>query len=257
MARNRKPAGGSVNNEWMNTYADMVTLLFAFFVLLYSMSSLDATKFNMLVKAIQSSNVSMDPIVIFKDPKNQTGEASGGNINIDDLDGDSLAQIYARLTEYTQEQGMENTIELSQGEGYVFISFSDNILFEPNSAHLRPETMEILNFIGYGIKSIEDEAGVICINGHTALIPDDPNYPVSDRLLSAARANAVLMHFEDEIKIDPAKLILMAFGKNYPITDADNNTEAGRARNRRVEILIQSENAIGANLETVYERLAG
>lgn len=252
MARKRRESGGSDSGAWMNTYADMVTLLLTFFILLYSMSSLDSTKFNIFVEAFTERTGEFDSFILYL-------EGIGAESDLQYADSPELVKIenlndvFERLDVYVRENNLEQNISVSQGDGYVFISFADDMLFEPNSARLNSSILEILHFIGQGIKSIEDEVEMISVNGHTAAIPGNPDYAVSDRLLSSDRANAVLMYFEEVMHIDSTKLVQIGFGKYKPLED--NETEEGRRRNRRVEILISSDNPITNQIDNVYEQL--
>jgi len=255
MARKKKSDdGGGGSGDWLNTYADMVTLLLTFFILLYSMSSMDAAKFDMLVAAFASDGNSDEKIVLHGEAEGEekTGAPVPGTTEVESEILD-LDDIYTALEAYIEEKSLQDSVQISQGEGYVFIRFMDDMLFEPNSARLKPADLEILNFVGYGIKSVQDKAEMIRIDGHTAAIPEDPNYAVSDRLLSSERSNRVLIYFEDTIGIAPEKLLQAGFGKWKPFVD--NTTEDGRQKNRRVEILISGENVISDELDTIYEKL--
>ncbi len=97
---------------------------------------------------------------------------------------------------------MADSVEISKGEGYVFIRLMDDMLFEPNRSVLKPEDREILQFVGNGIKSVQVDSKMISIHGHTAAIPNNPDYEVNDCILSAGRADAVLV-FYDVVGIDP------------------------------------------------------
>jgi chemotaxis protein MotB len=258
MARRKKDsARGPGSGDWLNTYADMVTLLLTFFILLYSMSSLDAAKFNMLVSAFTSDRSSSDQIVIFAQADGSledTASQAGPDSTNEEQEITDLEEVYLRLQEIIKESGAEDSVELSKGDGYVFISFMDEMLFQPNSARLKdPSNMEILSQVGYAIRMVEDEVELISVNGHTAAIPDDPNYPVSDRELSSQRADVVLMYLEDNVGVDGTKLLCVAWGKNRPI--AENTTAEGMSRNRRVEILISADNPIADQMDNVYEKL--
>lgn len=255
MARKKKAdGGGGGGGEWLNTYADMVTLLLTFFILLFSMSSLDAAKFNMLVNAFASTGESSDRIIIIAKPTEAVGQLDAdinGAVSIEDVQ--DLDSVFISILKYIEENGIQNQVEVSKGEGYVFIRFMDEMLFQPNSARLKNPNMEILNFVGIAIKSIENDVEMISVNGHTAEILENPNYAVSDRELSSARANVVLMYMEDSVGVDSSKLVQVACGKNMPF--ASNATQEGMAKNRRVEILISSDNPIADQLENVYEKL--
>lgn len=249
MARKKRDlSGGGGGGEWLNTYADMVTLLLTFFILLFSMSSLDAAKFNMLVTAF-SNSTSSAKIVVADDIGGE--EQDGLPLSSENIDA-ALQEIYESLKQYIESQGLGDSVNISQGEGYVFIQFMDNMLFEPNSAVLKASSKDILHFVGMGIRSVQGQCETISIHGFTASVPDNPNYPVNEWLLSSGRANAVLVYFDDDIGIDKEKMTATTWGMNKPI--ADNNTEEGRAKNRRVEILISTENLISEQLDNIYEK---
>lgn len=255
MARKKRESGGPGSGDWLNTYADMVTLLLTFFILLFSMSSLDAAKFNMLVTAFASDGESSDKIII-------RGEASGTEQNADqsesaDLEITDLEEIFQLLSQMVQDAGQADSVSVSKGEGYVFIQFMDDMLFEPNSSILKAQDRALLDFVGTSIKQVQDDAIFINIVGHTAAIPEQPDYQVSDRILSTERANAVLMYFEDDIGVDPLKMFATGYGKWKPLPEyADNATEESRSKNRRVEILISSEgNSLSKQLDNIYEKL--
>jgi chemotaxis protein MotB len=229
----------------------MVTLLLTFFILLFSMSSLDSAKFNMLVTAF-SNKESSDQIVI-------DGQADAELIGGDPITSDTmseLAEIYEQINEMIQQQNLTESVSVSQGDGYVFIQFMNNMLFQPNSAVLNPNSEQILNFVGESIKTVQEKTNSINIVGHTAAIPGDPDYSVSDRVLSSDRANAVLMFFEDTVGIDPTKLFATGYGKWKPLPGEDNMTEESRQHNRRVEILIrESDDSLNTMLDNIYEQL--
>lgn len=256
MARKKRESGGGPGSgDWLNTYADMVTLLLTFFILLYSMSSMDSAKFNMLVTAFASDGESSDKIILRGEAQGDRTDASNtfaspeGEVQIDNLE-----DIFQYLQQMINDGEMGESVEVAQGEGFVFIRFMDNMLFEPNSAILKPKDKEILKFVGEGIKSVQNDTSSINIVGHTASVPGNPDYAVSDRKLSTQRANEVLMYFEDTIGIDGRKMFATGYGKWKPI--AENDTEQGRSQNRRVEILISSENnSLSEQLDNAYEKL--
>ncbi|WRS26686.1 flagellar motor protein MotB [Oscillospiraceae bacterium MB08-C2-2] len=262
MARRKAPDTSGGSGDWLNTYADMVTLLLTFFILMFAMSNVNEQKFNQLAEAFRAHGSNwMDRIAIDTGTSGGTttpNSASEGR-GVEqaqaepEVDVTTLPEVYEHLKEYLDEHPMGDQVQISQGDGYVFIRFMDGLLFQPNSDTLKASDLEMLNFIGYGIKAVQDKAAVIRIDGFTAAILDNPNYPVSDRRLSSNRANAVLIYFEDVIGIDGEKLIAVSHGKYRPI--ADNDTEENMARNRRVEILISDENSLSKEADLIYEKL--
>lgn len=254
MARRKRESSGGGGGDWLNTYADMVTLLLTFFILLFSMSSLDSAKFNMLVTAFASDKDSAEKIIIRGETTGENQTASNANDSENAPEEVSLEDLFQLVKSTIEEQGLEGSVDVAKGDNFVIVRFMDNMLFEPNSAILKPQDQEILDFVGSGIKSVQDQTVAINIVGHTAAIPDNPDYAVSDRKLSSDRANVVLMRFEDVIGIDPQKLFSTGYGKWKPI--ATNETPEGQSQNRRVEILLSSEGtSLSEQLDNAYEKL--
>ncbi len=260
MARKKRESEGS-GNEWLNTYADMVTLLLTFFVLLFSMSTISEEKVEFLISALSNIGVSTQQIVLAPDLTVE-GDGQVGSTGTGIGDADAAKQydqpidvemLYELLKNYveTQPDDLRESIEVQHGKNYVFIRFTDNVFFNPDSAILRQEGRDILLDIGEWIKLAEESIGVIRIEGHTATVLEDANYRVDDWKLSSDRAYAVLKYFQDEITIAPELLSSLGYGKYRPI--ADNATPEGRKKNRRVEILIVEKDINIDNHESLKE----
>lgn len=232
MARQKKSApdaGGS----WMDTYGDLVTLLLCFFVLLFSQSTVEEEKWEKLVQAFQNPTDTPQQIVI--DPT-QEGEQMGSNAGEQETEEIDFSALAEAIKEIAEQMGQSENVTVEAGGNMMFIRFKNDLLFGPNSSILKAPAREFLSEVGALLKEKEDEISVIRVNGHTATATVSGGQYISDRLLSSDRANAVLMYLEDVMKIEPKKLISMGYGRNYPI--ASNDTEEGRAQNRRVELMI-------------------
>lgn len=261
MRKKKQDGGGGGGGDWLNTYADMVTLLLCFFVMLLSSSTQDQEKWEQLVKAF--SKFADEPQQIVINPTQQGDElaASEGAKPEGDVGNDQLNEglpqdfedLYSYLKKYVEDNGLSDSVTLSKSDNHVFVRFKDNIFFNPNSAVLKNSSDDILKYIGEGLKSIEDKIMMIKVNGHTASV-QNANYHVSDRDLSTDRANAVLNYFEMKTLIQPNKLIATGFGKNFPI--ATNDTEEGRRQNRRVELVIISSQIGGGTSEEMMNILS-
>lgn len=259
MARKRQRDEGG-GYSWMDTYGDMVTLLLTFFVLLFSMSSVDAEKWQVLLKAFQSTGNETSQVVLVPEGQGDQMAANAGEgaPNEDSVDTENslpadFDELYRYIKAYVEQNGMQATVSVQKkGKNSVYIRFEDNIFFGPDSATLLSDGNGLLNFMGDCIKNVENQVLVVRINGHTA-DPKIENYSVSDRTLSTNRANSVLMYFEDEKAIDPKKLMASGYGKNFPI--ASNDTPEGRRKNRRVEMMILSNNVEGASAEELQTLL--
>lgn len=247
MARKKKGGGGGGGGSWLDTYADMVTLLLTFFVMLYSMSSVTEDKWEVLIKAFANPGDQTTQIVLA--PDEGKGDEVGGNtddgsmsgetedenppeaISLEELTFDSL---YEYLKQYVEEKGAEGTVEVNKGEDSVFIRFNDAIFFNPDSYELRADSYEILSFLGDAIVHVETEIEIVMVAGHTAMVQG--YYPVSDWRLSGNRASSVIIYFEEEKEFPKMKLSAIGHGAKYPVDT--NDTAEGRRNNRRVEIMI-------------------
>lgn len=243
--------------SWMDTYGDMVTLLLTFFVLLFSMSSINEEKWEMLVKAFRSRGVETTQVVLIPEGDGNDLATNQGQADVDDTKIDietdlpeDFDQLFEYLKAYVEANNMESSVSVQKnGDNSVYIRFADNIFFNPDSAVLLPDHTGILEFLGECLVNIEDQIRITRIDGHTA-DPKIENYNVSDRTLSTDRANSVLLYFEEIAGVDPTKLMSSGYGKNYPI--ADNNTPEGRQRNRRVEMMILSNSDSTVSVDELY-----
>lgn len=246
---------------WLNTYGDMVTLLLTFFVLLYAMSNPDEVKFEFLKKAFSNyfskAQITDQVVILPGENGDMTGQIgnTGSNAGDEEVgateDPFDLDKLYEMMQQYTESSEMGDSIDVEKGKKYMFIRFTDNVFFDPDSAVLRNEAKDVLDFLGEGLKKAEDRIGVIRIEGHTATVLDDENYKVSDRELSSERANSVLDYLEKNSGIRPDLLSSLGYGKYKPI--ADNNTPEGRNKNRRVDILIVEKDIDIEDKETLQE----
>jgi chemotaxis protein MotB len=254
--KKRKSEGGA---SWMDTYGDMVTLLLCFFVLLYSMSTIDQQKW---VQLVQSFN---------PDATHEITENSGNNGQLADpttpVDGEqsdssltqaqivaSIEQLYQDLKSYVAQQGAAENISVTKGEGYVFISFNDAVFFDGDSYVLRQDGKEVLEDVGVIIGKASLAIDELRVLGHTAQgDPGKPNNPTVDRFLSSDRAAVVLIYLQEMDVLDPARMISMGYGQFRPV--ADNATREGRAKNRRVELIVTGKdltNTLGDQIEQYY-----
>lgn len=250
-----------VNTEgWKDTYGDMVTLLLCFFVLLYSMSSVNSEKWEAFVKAF--TNPGEDTAQVVLTPSDELGDhtvpgAEDGDSSTMDPASEfptSFDELAQAIKEYVEENNMQQVIEVEGDEGVVYIRFQNSLFFEPNKAVLLPEAVPSLEFLGTSLKGLEDEIWMVSISGHTADVPGSSGGP-SEWLLSAERAGQVAIYLEDHAGLDPLLLRAIGFGRNYPIES--NETDEGRARNRRVEMVIISKKSTIAQNEALASAISG
>ena len=226
MARKRNQGGGDSEGSWLNTYADMVTLLMTFFIVLLSMSSTDEATFNAFVKSF--SNL----------PQETQEEVLGNNELYDENATDisvtgSMEDLYLSLKEYVKENGHENDVDLSKVDDIIYVKFNSALFFEPNKYTLLTSSIPTLTFVGDALNAHEDQIRMVHIMGFTATV-DIEN--IDYWRLSAARAAEVAAYFDGQTDFAPEKMTVMGFGNLYPVAPSD--TEQGRKKNRRVELII-------------------
>lgn len=246
--RRRGKNGGSPG--WMVTYSDLMSLLLTFFVLLYSMSTLDAEKFKEISRSLQTilSGIggpeilegykSEDPISSIVDIENNTDEA------IDRTSiSDGLLFMYDRVMDYVSEKGLDAKVSVSMNKRGVFVDIKEAILFESGSAELKDGGIEVLKKLEGLINDFNND---IVIEGHTDNVPiNNALYP-SNWELSTARAVKVLRYLSEVARVEPERLSAIGYGEYRPIVP--NDSDINRANNRRVNILIVfDEESGGAN----------
>ncbi|WP_312647658.1 flagellar motor protein MotB [Aminipila sp.] len=242
-------------NNWMDTYGDMVTLLLCFFVLLFSISTVNAEKWVMVVKSFNPAAAENISQLIQEDPGEQNGEQAvgqkAGGLMTDEK---SFDQIYWSMKKFVEDNNLQDSIEVKKGKDFTFIIFRNNIFFNGDSYVLRQEGKDILDVLCSAITPVADQVGEIRVMGHTNQAdPNKPNPIEGDRFLSSNRATQVLVYIETKNLVDGKKLFSMGYGQHYPI--ASFVTEADRAKNRRVEIYIAKNDATKYTLDEVYDKI--
>ncbi len=259
MARKKKEEPPSGGPGWMATFSDLMNLLFCFFVLLFSMSTMDAQKLQQ-VAASFSDNFSIfsggasaigDGILIsngvsqlneLDDYINSTGKAADNesateNELKEQFEQQQLAESEAlaeQMQEAVDESQFANEIDIDFTSQYVSLTLNGALLFDSGSADLKEESHPLLDKVGqlltrYAQSTIE-------IEGHTDNVPIHNSRFENNDELSSFRALSVFDYFKQTTFIDPAIMKHSGRGEYVPI--ADNTTPEGRARNRRVEIKI-------------------
>lgn len=256
----KKKGGGGGGANWMDTYGDMVTLLLCFFVLLYSMSTISEDKWKAIVQsfnpnAIQEAQATSGSEGPLADPSDGMGmgEITLGpeEISQDEIDA-ALQALFEALKEYSEENNAQDVIEVTKGDGYVFVSFADAVFFDGDSPVLRKDGQAILDVVIAALEPALPYIDELRVMGHTAQArPDRPNEVEGDRRLASNRATNVVIYLQTHCpELDPARLIGVGYGQHRSV--APNDTSEGRARNRRVELLITGkdiENKLGDALE--------
>lgn len=269
MARRKKQQpSASGSPAWMATFSDLMNLLLCFFVVLFSMSSVDVAKYEEVAASLSKS------FSIFNGGKSSIGEGqliSTGVTQLTDLgeqttevgkaseedavdDADPLKeakdqleaekksdldQLYEQVVTETEKNKIEQYVNVSIDDAYTYVclTLSGSVLFDSGSAEIVSESIPILNRVGNILKTYDEH--LIYIEGHTDNVPIHNSRFASNNELSWARANSVWTYMVDKKKLDPVTLVSAGRSEYEPI--ATNNTDEGRSKNRRVTIKIYND----------------
>lgn len=258
MARKKKQEEAAPGSPaWMATFSDLMNLLLCFFVLLFSMSNMDAQKLEQ-VAASFSSNFSIFPGggsaigdgILISNGVSQlsqldnyiysTGASADTDTESDEMEEFEEKQLAAsealaeRVQEAVDESQFANEIDVDFTSQYVSLTLNGALLFDSGSAELKEDSKPLLDKVGqiltrYAQSTIE-------IEGHTDNVPIHNAKYADNNELSSFRALSVFNYFMETTYLDPANIKHSGRGEYVPV--ADNSTPEGRAHNRRVEIKI-------------------
>ena len=259
MARRKEdPPKGSP--AWMNTFADLMNLLLCFFVMLFSMSSVNEEKFEKVIASFQSTfsilpgggasigegeliSSVISQLENFDSYYNQQLRSQSDGQTEEEKDiteayeqqeleesEDMAQQLENALSQY----GIQDDVEVDFNAEYVTLNMNGALLFDSASAELRDEAYPLVNKLGKILVTYDNN--IIEVEGHTDNVPIHSSKYEDNNVLSMYRALAVANYLRDTTTLDPAYIKSSGRGEYVPI--ADNATPEGRARNRRVEIKI-------------------
>jgi len=263
MARKKEHEAEKENGErWLLTYSDLITLLMIFFVVLYSMSKVDAQKFAAVAESLSKAlgggtpakmEIATSPVgpSLFQagtpsskatvpgkgtDPNNTTYT----NPDASTLQGkgntekESVDAIKAKLDKFAMDNGLQSTLVTTVEERGLVVSIQATLLFESGSADITARAREILEKVSTVLAVTPNQ---IKVEGHTDNLPiSTAKFPSNWELSVIRSANVV--HILQSDGISPTRLSAVGYGDSRPISA--NNTDAGRAKNRRIDLLILS-----------------
>ena len=240
-----------VNHEaWAIPYGDLITLLLAFFVVMYAVSSVNEGKYRVLAESMESAfsgpTRTLKPVQIgdqiLRAPRDgaRAGIDPTQAVSLDENDPSrSAEQAAASMQQLTDdlEDAMGELIDAEQvavsGDGVaVEVEIKTDILFASASAEIGPDAQAIVARLAQVLRPL---ASTIRVEGHTDDRPIATAVFPSNWELSAARAARMVRAFEAE-GIDPQRMVVAGMGEHHPV--GDNTTPQGRSRNRRVTLVI-------------------
>ncbi len=249
---------------WQCTFADLMNLLLCFFVLLFSMSTVDAQKFQMIAASFSETfsifdagaTAIGDGVLISNGVSqlneldqyiNSTGKTAESEIDqneIEDyeefaqkLEEEKLAaseELAEKIQEAAEEQNLDKDIDITFTSQYVQLTLKGAILFDSGKAELKSDALPVVEKVALILDRYAEST--IEIEGHTDNVPINTSKFESNDILSSYRALAMFDYLVQNTSLDPSMLKHSGRGEYVPV--ADNSTPEGRAKNRRIEIKI-------------------
>lgn len=252
---------------WKDTFADLMNLLLCFFVLLFSMSTVDAQKFEQVAASFSQSfsifsggaqaigdgilvSAGMSQLNELDEYINSTGKAAENDETPKDLKEtqeleeaveqieqaklEESEELAEKIDEAVREQNLEGVVDIEFTSQYVQLTLQGSLLFDSGSTELKEQSLPVLDQIGVMLERYAEST--IEIEGHTDNVPmSGAKYSNNDEL-SGGRSLSVFNYLMGHTNLDPSMVKHSGRGEYVPI--ADNSTPEGRALNRRVEIRI-------------------
>jgi chemotaxis protein MotB len=261
-SRRRRHAHAEEEHEnderWLLTYADMITLLMALFMVLFSISSVNISKYKSLSQSlkdafsgkvltggksiaesgsdasttpVQSATTSILPTISVK-------AASAAKAAEEAKTTKEFQKIKKQIDAYAQKHGFAKQVQTTiTRRGLVVRLLTDKVVFDTGQADLKPGAVSLLSGVGHAINI--DKTHPIMVEGHTDSVPITGSQFPTNWELSTARAS-VVVRFLIRVGTDRFRLGAAGYANLYPV--ASNATEAGRSKNRRVEIVLLRQN---------------
>jgi len=232
--------------RWLVSYADFITLLFAFFVVMYSVSSVNEGKYRVMSNALKSSFSNTRPI----------GELSIMSLPIEKSrqivvterqKSQSNARTFLKVANSITASKVPDGVKITSTERGLSIRIKDEALFSSGSADLNPHIKEFLDLIAGLVRELPN---LIAVEGHTDNRPiRTATYP-SNWDLSTARANTLLRYFTEQHHLRADRFSSTGFAGTRPIES--NSTSEGQAANRRVELIVLRDTSPRASSSHPY-----
>ncbi len=232
MARKRRKRPKENGDRWLVSYADFITLLFAFFTSMYAISSVNEGKYKTLSSALSTA---FNRAVETTPPAGLDGPQKVGlQGKMSERFNEAFSSRYQTLATSLKGLPANLGVRLVMEKGTMIIRLPGKTLFSSGSASLTPEARAILSRLAPIIRELGSE---VRIEGHTDNVPTSNMVFNSNWDLSSARALSVLKYLVNKNNLDPRLVSSTGYGEFRPL--APNNTPTGRQKNRRVDIVLE------------------
>ncbi len=237
MSKRNKHHEEHIDETWLIPYSDMLTLLLALFIVMFSMSQIDKEKYEQVKEQFNlifagGSNIMENDGNSILPLQPVATQASNGKSD-EKKEDDKMKEIKELLEKTVSKEGYSNKIAFVLDEEGLDISIQDSVLFESGDANIMQNVSPVLTSIAKSLSDIDNNIRVL---GHTDNIPIKNDKYRSNWDLSAMRAINVMQFLVDSGNLQQNRFTVQGNGEFSP--KYDNSTAEGRAKNRRVEIIV-------------------
>jgi chemotaxis protein MotB len=238
MSKKKQHHEEHVDEAWLLPYSDMLTLLLALFIVMFAMGQTDSAKLQAMSKSfniifaggsgvMQRDGNSMIPM------ESEGGEGTASGVYNTKTEEDKMTEIKKMLEQEIGKEGYSDKVKVNLTSEGLEIAIQDAVLFKSGEAEIRSDVSPLLSKLSDMLHDLENKVKIV---GHTDNVPiKNARFP-SNWELSATRAINVMNYMVTSTGISANRASIEAHGEYAP--KYDNNTEDGRAKNRRVEIIV-------------------
>lgn len=228
--RRRKEGHGN-SERWLLTYSDMITLLMIFFIVMYSMSSIDNQKFKQISESLSVVMGGNKPLDV------QGGFGEGESISGPQSDPtDSFVEMKKEIETFIQNNNLGGNVSTTVDQRGIVVTLNEAILFDKGSAQILPEHNGIIKKLTDILKQSNN---YIRVEGYTDDLPiSSKEFPSNWELASQRAINVAKLLISYQIK--PERISTMSYGEYRP--SVENDSEENRRKNRKVDIIIVNQN---------------
>lgn len=232
--RKKKKHENHIDESWLLPYSDMMTLLFALFIVLFAMSSIDAEKFKQMAIALNESLSGGTGTKEFLSEQKPSDEKDLSEAEMKQQEMNELKEVQRSIDQYIEANQLSSSFQTELTEHGLMVTILDDALFDSGKAEVKPESLAMANEMAQLLVTAAPRE--ITISGHTDNVPISNDRFASNWELSTQRAVNFMQVLLQNPQLQPEKFSAIGYGEYRPV--APNDTPEGRAKNRRVEVFI-------------------
>lgn len=231
--------------SWQDSYSDLMTDLLAIFVILFSFAMMSQAASAISAKTAREQNTApmTESVVILPSQNGLLPSQNSVPVKKEEFN-----ELYENIKAYIEEAGLSEQLSVTkQGEVQILLRVADSVFFDSGKADIHEAAKPLLGKISEILTEYEASINIIRIEGHTDNRPINTREFASNWELSTSRAVNVLRRILEISGLEPKKLSAVGYSEFYPV--AENDSDSGRAKNRRVDFFIEAVSTDASTLQ--------